>query len=188
MTRNRFKILTVILAAWSLVACNAGKNQTNIELIQDMMDQISVKSQDWDPAREGQGTAMVPPEGTVPRGHKPYKYQTDPIGAENNLKNPLSSDMTPAVLEVGKYNYEIYCMVCHGPNGTGNGPVAPKMALKPPSLLTDKVRNFKDGRIYHIITAGQGVMGAYSTQITDSKARWAIVNYVRTLQNKADAN
>ena len=33
----------------SLVACNGGDNQTNIELIQDMMDQESVKAQDWDP-------------------------------------------------------------------------------------------------------------------------------------------
>ena len=82
---------------------------------------------------------------------------------------------------MGQQSYEIYCSVCHGQKGAGDGPVAEKMAVKPPALTSSKIKNFKDGRIFHIITDGQGVMGAYSYQIRDSKTRWAVVNYVRSL-------
>lgn len=30
-----------------------------------------------------------------------------------------------------------------------------------------------------------GVMGSYASQITDAKKRWAVVNYVRTLQKQS---
>ncbi len=179
---SRMAIATTCLF---LLACNAGPNKTNVELVQDMMDQISVKAQDWDSESKDQSTAMLPPENSVARGKAPYKYTTDPLGAESHLKNPLANDMSADILKLGKTNYEIYCMVCHGEAGGGDGPVAEKMALRPPALVTDKVKGFKDGRIFHIITAGQGVMGSYASQITDKNKRWAIVNYIRTLQKKS---
>ena len=73
-------------------------------------------------------------------------------------------------------------MVCHGGSGRGDGPVAAKMSLKPPSLMSDKVRGFVDGRIYHIISDGQGVMSSYAYQLVDEHDRWCIVNYVRNMQ------
>jgi hypothetical protein len=54
-----------------------------------------------------------------------------------------------------------------------------------PPLTSDKVKAFKDGRIFHIITDGQGLMGSYASQIRNESDRWAIVNYVRTLQRQA---
>ncbi len=171
-----------------LMGCNAGKNQTNIEVIQNMMDQQSIKSQDWYPT-DGDRTQMRhPPEGTVPRGFEVYPYPNDPEAAGQNLKNPLAGDFSAETLELGQKNYVIYCGVCHGMKGDGLGPVAAAMAVKPPALLSDKVRTFPDGRIYHIIVRGQGVMGSYASQIPAPKRkdekdrRWAIVNYIRSLQ------
>ena len=125
---------------------------------------------------------MVPPEGTVPKGYKPYPYSGQPVKAQENLVNPIAGDMSPAILEVGKKNYKIFCSVCHGDTGAGEGLVGTKMMVKPPSLLTAKIKDYNDGRIYHIITDGQGVMSTYAKQIKSSKARWSVVNYVRTLQ------
>ena len=178
------KHLLTLSAAVALVGCNGGKNKTNIELVTNMMDQISVKSQDWDPRATDQNQMRMPPAGTVSKEMAPYKYHLDPIGAENNLRNPL--EMTAEVVAKGQKNYNIYCAVCHGDQGAGNGTVAEKMAVKPPSLLSDKVRNFKDGRIFHIVTDGQGVMSSYLSQIPDEKARWSIVTYVRSLQKKGE--
>lgn len=162
-----------------LTACNAGPNQTNIELIRNMMDQISVKSQDWDP-KEGDKVQMrMPPPNTVARGKVPYKYASDPMGAES-LRNPLS--MSAEVLELGRKTYDIYCAVCHGHTGAGDGSVAVKMAVKPRNLLDMEAKRFSDGRIFHAITSGRGVMGAYISQIPDERTRWAVVNYVRSLQ------
>ena len=174
------------LSILALVGCNGGKNQTNIELVQNMMDQISIKSQDWDPAQGDKVQMRIPPDGTVSKEMKPYKYKGDPIGAEQNLKNPLEA--TPEVLAKGQKYFNIYCAVCHGEAGKGDGTVAVKMAVKPPSLMSEKVRAFKDGRIFHIITDGQGVMSSYSSQLQDfdESKRWAIVNYVRSLQKKSE--
>lgn len=168
-----------------LAGCNGGKNQPNIELVQNMMDQASIKSQGWD-HKDDKVQMRVPPEGTVSRERAPYKYAGDPLGAEANLKNPFEA--TPENLAMGQKFYNIYCNVCHGDTGMGDGPVAVKMAVKPPSLMSEKVRGFKDGRIFHIITEGQGVMGSYASQLQDNDGakRWAIVNYVRSLQKKSN--
>ena len=56
--------------------------------------------------------------------------------------------------------------------------------VKPPSLLSEKIRNTKDGGIFHIITEGQGVMGTYINHMPMSKDRWAVVAYVRKLQSE----
>jgi mono/diheme cytochrome c family protein len=179
-------ILSVALLSLSslLVGCNGSKNQTNVELIQGMMDQISVKAQDWDPQLDGKSGMRLPPEGTIPRNKKYYKY-TDPIQAERGLKNPLRGESGPEVITLGKMRYDIACAVCHGAAGDGTGPVAAKMPVKPPSLLSEKVRDFKDGRIFHIITKGQGLMGNYANQIINERDRWAVVNYIRNLQKNA---
>jgi mono/diheme cytochrome c family protein len=164
-----------------LVGCNGGKNQPNIELIQNMMDQPAIKSQGWD-HNDDKVQMRMPPEGTVPRGYVPYKYETDPEAAGKNLANPYKGDFSAEMTARGKKYFERFCMVCHGPGGKGDGTVAPKMPVKPPPLISDKIKNYPDGRIFHIITMGQGVMGPYRTQLTDPNDRWAVVNYVRTLQ------
>lgn len=175
----------LIVSLAFLAGCNGGPNKTNIELIQDMMDQINVKSQDWDPDRPDKSANFVPPEHTVPRGFSPYKFVGQPLEAEAALTNPMAGDFAPAILERGKAKFDIYCAVCHGAAGGGDGPIAAKFMLPIPQLTSDKVKAFKDGRIFHIITDGQGLMGSYASQIRIESDRWAIVNYVRTLQRQA---
>jgi hypothetical protein len=172
---------TGIVAVFALVGCGAGTDKTAVELIQDMFTQISLKAQDYDYQRN-EPSNRIPPENTVPRGYKTEKYVTDPIGAGQNLQNPLSNS-DEKILARGKYKYEIYCGVCHGTMGHA----AEDSKLKAyipliPSLVTDKVKNLRDGQIYHIITHGQGVMGSYGAQIPSPDDRWAIVNYVRSMK------
>ena len=62
--------------------------------------------------------------------------------------------------------------------------------LPPTANLVDgRVAQLPEGQIYHTITHGKGLMGAYGGNITVN-ARWAIVAYLRVLQlsQKADAN
>lgn len=168
-----------------LVGCGAGKDKTNVELVTAMMDQQSFKSQDWDPKAEDFRSMRVPPEHTIPRGFKPYEYSLDPVAAELNLKNPLAGQMDPATLERGRKKFQIYCALCHGESGDGNGQIAVSLPWsKPPSFLTDPIKGYKDGRIYHAIRDGYGAMGSYSRQILKEEDRWAVVNYIRTLQKK----
>jgi mono/diheme cytochrome c family protein len=171
----------VVLFAFFTSGCGAGKNKTNVELIQDMMDQPSMKAQRYDEVRK-EPSVRVPPDGTVPRGKEIYAFKGNPVEAEQKLRNPLAGLPDEKWMARGAEKYRIYCGVCHGKTGLGDGTVAPAMALKPPSLVAEKIQNYKDGRLYHIITDGQGVMGSYAAQIFEPNDRWAIVNYVRHLQ------
>jgi mono/diheme cytochrome c family protein len=179
----------VIVILGSLAACTKSTpelhSEPNIELIQDMMDQPSLKAQDHEPSDQLKASSRLPPEGTVPVGYKPYKYAGNAADAALKLKNPLAGNTKAEVLELGRRKFETYCAVCHGYTGAGDGPVSPKMALKPPPLISPKIKAVTDGAIFHIITDGQGVMSSYAYQLVDENDRWAIVNYVRSLQKLA---
>ena len=194
---NRFKSQTLVgiglLVLLFTVGCT-GKSapnldspatlhsEPNVELIQDMMDQPALKAQDYEPYDVNKAAERLPPPNTVPVGYKPYPYHNDPETASKNLKNPLAGNMSPEVITLGQRKFETFCAVCHGYKGAGDGPVSVKMALKPPPLISEKITTYPDARIFHIITDGQGVMSSYAYQLVDERDRWAIVNYVRSLQ------
>lgn len=171
----------LIAITFVLSACNGGPNKTNIEWIQNMMDQISIKAQDWNPKEPGQLQMRTPPPHTVARGHTPFKYDGDPVAAEK-MANPFKNETSKEFQALGQKNYEVYCKVCHGVTGAGDGSVAEKMDVKPRNLINAEAKAYSDGRIYYAITAGRGVMGSYINQIPSEEARWAVVNFVRSLQ------
>jgi mono/diheme cytochrome c family protein len=166
---------------FGLTGCGATADKPNVELIQDMMVQPANKAQDSLPSNPEKSSQLVPPEGTAATNREVYLFKGNPEGAANSLKMP---DMYDGMLKLGEKHYRNYCMVCHGEKGAGDGPVASKFqGVKPPSLLSEKVRGMKDGQIFHIITDGQGVMGTYINHMPFSKDRWAVVAYVRKLQS-----
>lgn len=178
------RLAAIVVATLTIAGCNGGPNQTNIELNQNMMDQAAIKSQGWDHVNPEQVQMRMPPAHTVPRGQPPYKYKNDPAAAEKE-PNPLGGDMSPEVLTLGREKYDIFCAVCHGATGHSDGPVGKLMPVKPRILASGEAAAYSDGRIFYAITAGKGVMGSYQGQIPDARARWAIVNYVRTLQKQS---
>ena len=86
------------------------------------------------------------------------------------------------LLVVGKEKYEIYCGICHGVGGKGDGNVAGKMLKRPPNLTSDLYKGYSEGRLYNVVTNGWGLMGGYGSQVPKENERWAIVNYVKKLQ------
>lgn len=173
---DRVKFVSFVALVLALVACNAGRDRTNIELIQGMMDQPSLKAQDWD--AQGQQPAMrVPPEGTKPIGKKIYKHSFESAAA---LTNPLPLNLD--TLARGQKSFELYCQVCHGPAGRGDGRIANKLAVVVADLQSERVKKeYKPGQLFHVITEGYGQMRGYKTIITSEKDRWAIVHYVQHL-------
>ncbi|WP_295905101.1 c-type cytochrome [uncultured Bdellovibrio sp.] len=176
------------LAAIALSSCGPRGNKPNVEIIQDMMESPAIKAQEYDETSPHHSGMRVPPEHTAPVGFEPYRYATDVEGAAKNLKNPLAGKMDEETLLVGQKYYETNCAVCHGFKGEGGteskSSVSEKMALKPPSILTDKVKGWPDGHLYHVITMGQGVMGPYASHIPQ-KYRWQVVNYIRFLEKQS---
>ncbi|AFY01299.1 c-type cytochrome [Bdellovibrio bacteriovorus] len=175
------------LAVLALSSCGPRGNKPNVEIIQDMMVTPAVKAQSYDADAPHHRGMRVPPEGTAPVGFEPYQYATDVEAASKNLKNPLAGKMDEETLIVGQKFYETNCALCHGYKGEGGeaakSTISAKMALKPPSLLTDKVKGWTDGHMYHVITVGQGVMGPYASHIPQ-QYRWQVVNYIRFLEKQ----
>ncbi len=184
-TRFAYVLSYILFFSFLSIGCSKDKRQTNWEPIQNMIIGPNIKSQDHRKSSESGAGMLKPPAGTVPMGKKPYPYKGQPETAGKNLKNPLVG-LTPEEERIwsdkGASAYGAYCALCHGSTGRGDGQIAPKMSIKPPTLLSNKVNNFSDGRIFHIITDGQGVMGSYALQMSDWKTRWAVVNYIRGLQ------
>jgi mono/diheme cytochrome c family protein len=165
---------------FGLTGCGPSDGKPNVELIQDMMVQPANKAQDSLPSNPEKSSQLVPPDGTAAMNREVYLYKGNPEGAASNLKMP---EVNAEMLKLGEKHFKNYCLVCHGEKGGGDGPVAGKFqGVKPPPLLSDKVRGMKDGQIFHIITDGQGVMGTYINHMPFSKDRWAVVAYVRKLQ------
>ncbi|HRP01532.1 MAG TPA: DUF3341 domain-containing protein [Candidatus Kapabacteria bacterium] len=122
--------------------------------------------------------------GTVARGFKPYPYPKDSADlAGKFLVNPL--EMNEENLNAGKAKYNTFCSPCHDYHGTGQARLNGQFP-NPPSLHSDRVRGWKDGHIFHIITMGQNTMPAYAKTV-DEKERWQIVLYVRALERAMNA-
>ncbi len=72
--------------------------------------------------------------------------------------------------------------MCHGPLGIGDGPVVGAGRFPAPtSLQDDLIRNYPDGSIYQVITAGKGKMPSYADKLKPED-RWRVIHYVRALQ------
>lgn len=148
-----------------------------------MMDQPRFDVQSSTEFFENGSTMLVPVEGTIARGFMPYPFKGMHDSVSVGLINPI--EPTEAVIEKGKIEYDIYCSPCHGYLAEGDGRLNGNFP-NPPSLHTDKLRDWKDGQIYHVITEGQNSMPTYARQIP-REDRWKIVHYIRTLQRAMNA-
>ncbi len=168
-----------IVLSFGLLSCVRKHKDPGIVYMPNMAYSPAIKAQEpWvDENGNERETLFQPVAGTVPRGYKSYAYKGDPERAAAELKNPLPR--TRDVFKKGQGLYNVYCIVCHGKGGEGDGSVVPQFP-RPPTLSGDKVRGYSDGKIFHIITEGQNLMPSYASQV-EPEERWAIVHYVRAL-------
>lgn len=124
-----------------------------------------------------------PVEGTVARNFMPYEFKGMPDSAVKNSLNPLP--FTKENILRGKAKFDTYCSPCHGYYGKGDSRLNNQFPT-PPSLHSDKVRNWSDANIYHVITNGQNSMSSYAKQV-QREDRWSIVHYIRVLQRAMNA-
>lgn len=125
--------------------------------------------------------SRVPPAHTVARGQlrEDEQFYTGKIG--NELAATFPMPVTRELLERGQQRFDIYCAVCHGATGTGNGPIVQRGFPQPPSLHEQRLRDAPVGHFVDVITNGYGVMYSYASRV-EPEDRWAIAAYVRALQ------
>ena len=93
----------------------------------------------------------------------------------------LPIPVTQEVLERGRQRYEIFCAVCHGLTGNGDGMIVRRGFQRAASFNDDRLRQAPVGHFFDAITNGWGAMPSYAPQIP-VQDRWAIVAYIRALQ------
>jgi mono/diheme cytochrome c family protein len=148
-------------------------------------------------------SSRTPVEGTVPRGflRADSEFFT---GKKSRTSTSASTPATPNVsatgaaafpddLEVlplpitndvlarGRERFEIFCSVCHGLTGNGDGMIVRRGFRRAASFHDDRLRQAPVGHFFDAITNGWGAMPSYAPQIS-VQDRWAIVAYIRALQ------
>jgi mono/diheme cytochrome c family protein len=84
------------------------------------------------------------------------------------------------IIKEGKEKYAIYCLVCHGAGGGGDGVVVQKGFTKPLSFNAEKLRNALPGYYFYVMTNGYGTMD-YFRDVLNEYERWAITAYIREI-------
>ena len=209
MLRYFFIALGLFLVLLVAVAGFRGQKSSKppIEIFPDMDHQPKVKAQvPSDFFADDRGNRL-PVAGTVPLGYEmplskenPFpdegKYRTVRYASGTDYLNtgrfgdrwgtgiPLT--VTAELLQRGQERYTIFCGVCHGASGAGNGVAGQYGLVAIASLHQDRLREMADGEIYNTITRGKNTMLGYGASIPLDD-RWAIVAYVRALQLSQNA-
>ncbi len=174
----------------TITSCDKDRNKPGYSYFPDMEQSQAYETYTESPVWANGRTNQAPPEGTVPREMIPFDFEKTDVNrkwAGQELANPYMGDAS--VKEEGKRLYDIYCLHCHGEIGDGKGHLytSQKYLYLPADLNSEKIRTNPDGEIFHVITAGYGVMGAHGAQILPDE-RWKIVSYIRQeLHSKADS-
>jgi mono/diheme cytochrome c family protein len=102
--------------------------------------------------------------------------------------NPYPDDVetfpfpiTEETVRRGQQRYDIFCSVCHGKTGYGDGMIVRRGYRRAASFHDDRLRTAPVGHFFDAITNGWGAMPSYAPQIP-VQDRWAIIAYIRALQ------
>ena len=177
-------ILSLVLVLGFLFSCSKGT--PNYEYMPNMYKPIGYEAYgDYDVFSGGQ-SALLPVEGTIARGYSLFEYENNTSGydlAKKELKNPLVD------LEIdykkGKELYDIYCGVCHGSKGDGNGILVKREKILGIPSYSDVGRAINEGSTYHVIYYGKNSMGSYKNQLNETE-RWLVTSYVMKLKKELE--
>ncbi len=120
-------------------------------------------------------------QGTIARG---TLHRDDPVYTgmvDGKLVDVMPVPLTEELLRRGQERYNIYCTVCHGATGEGDGMIVRRGFPPPPSYHIDRLKGAPDGHYFSVITNGFGRMFEYGTRVP-AEDRWAIIAYIRALQ------
>lgn len=177
-----YKSIALFFVAITATSCS-DKGEPNYQYFPDMYEPISYETYGEYDVFVDEQEAKLPVEGTIPRGWMPYGYENTQEGyalAKAELENPLP--YTQDNLAEGKQLYTIYCAVCHGDQGNGQGILVQREKILGIPSYDDAGRNITEGSVYHVMYYGLNAMGSYASQ-TSIAERWLIDMYVMKLKD-----
>jgi mono/diheme cytochrome c family protein len=188
--------LTVALA---FGACTTDPNSPGLEYMPDMYRSPAIEAYvdyGMDPyhfgyaqydSLNGRLSARKPVPGTIAfagsemQFNMPYPYPNTIEGYEASvaLKSPLPFNKMH--IDEGKRIYNIMCVHCHGEKGKGDGAIAKNGHIEGIPEYSGRLKDLEEGKMYHSIQYGKGLMGSHAAQMTQ-KERWQVIQYVQVLQ------
>ncbi len=225
ITPMRLFALALLAASTALVGCRGDRSDNPPrQFLPDLDDQLRYEPQgtsrffteyvDHETGESYGRTMREPVAGTVPFGNEPYAATVMGVdfsdradylreddayyrgkNADGSFVEKIPVPVTLELLDLGEAQFNIYCRVCHGGLGEGNGMVAERWSTPIPTYHQPQYmaggEKGTDGFLFH--TARNGVpnpgggkayefkMRGYATKISVEET-WAIVAYIRTLQ------
>ena len=180
--KNLIKTAFLLIIVITNTSCgNRRERKVQYMADTDMYNSVPYDTYSANPVFKNRISAQLPVAGTVSRSTVVYEYPNTEEGynaAKQNLKSPIP--VNEKNLAKGKHLFTIYCAICHGDTGNGQGTlVKNEKFLGVPNY---KDRDITQGSIYHVIMYGRNMMGSHASQLTD-KERWQVVQYVQKLRS-----
>jgi mono/diheme cytochrome c family protein len=188
--KQLLNIAGLVLLAAILQGCSDVKREQSKVYMPDMAYSRAVETySDYSNLKDsGIHYNATPVSGTIKRNPGVYyELLKDTTGTYNTsaaFTNPLPPLSSEDMVEAERL-YLVNCGICHGQQLDGNGPLykggeGPYPAA-PKNLVGDELKKMADGTMFHSITYGKNLMGAYASQVSP-KQRWMIVHYIRSKQ------
>lgn len=188
MKRNFKQLLLIGFIASGYISCTSSGDNPGIEYAPDMyvskgyepFSQVT-KS----PYNPNGMTMRLPVSGSIARGQLNFVYPF-PNNAEGYEASAAFASWVPfneENLAEGERLYNVYCWNCHGKTGGNDGPVIAGGKFPPPpwaNYQSDYIKTLPNGKIYHTITFGKGLMGSHASVLSPDE-RWKVIGYVKSL-------
>jgi mono/diheme cytochrome c family protein len=176
--------ITLLVGITILVSSCKDNLKPNYQYMPNMYEPVSYGTYSQAEVFKGGTEGQLPANGSIKRGFEVYEYPDTPEALiavkAANIKSPLGT-LSEKDMEKAKGLYEIYCAICHGNSGNGQGKLVTQgKFLGVPSY---KDREINEGSIFHVGTYGLNLMGSHANQLS-KKERWMVASYVMELKSK----
>jgi len=179
--KNLIKIFVLVLVISSVVSCQKD-SRPNYQFMPNMYEPVSYETYQDTKAFQNGMEAQLPAEGSIPRGYTPFDIDNTTEGFELAKASLVSTlDSTQVDSARGKELYDIYCGICHGNKGDGQGNLVKREKILGIPSYSDVGRAITEGSTYHTIYYGKNAMGSYANQLNEEE-RWQVVDYVMKLK------
>jgi mono/diheme cytochrome c family protein len=156
----------------------------NYQYMPNMYEPVSYNTYSESSAFKNGKEGQLPVEGTINRGYEVYDYPNTPEALvavkAADLKSPIDT-LSTEDMDKAKGLFEIYCAICHGNSGNGQGKLVTQGKFLGIPSYKDRVIN--KGSIFHVQTYGLNAMGSYANQLNPHE-RWLVAAYVMKLKSE----